>query len=529
MRLPGNLDLEKGQLLNARAENLLALPAFVPTEDEGRLVFVTMGGDLGFWVGASDGTSAFQRFVAGGAIGVYSVVNETVANGVTADLTVAASGTGAARGNVSKVVVSSAATSGQVRVRVFEDVGLTSLAYDAYFDMQNPQEDRLQTFFELDNSSADMYISITNLTGAGNDFTVTITTTAVQPVTTPPPPGDGSGVHSGVAGEGVDFDSLNGRLDVDLGTNEGLQLTGSVGSKKLGIKFAAGGGLTDSGSGAQLDSAVGLVKGTDQASITGLKAFSQFGFQPGASPGAPVAGSHAKGEIFMDSVLDQWLCTVAGTPGTWVFYGWKESLAGGAADGSSYTATITAGSFVDLEIVTTGRRGWIRKLNIWGADPAYAASNILSHPVRVICYPNENKHGREQIWSTNAEIRKTYLTAPASGGAGSFTASSVGGTNLDDLIRMRKAVGPLEEYQRVTNRNTGTLVVDVDETLVNSFATNDNVMFVTEIIDAPWRNNSGVGAQSQKIFLRFRNDHPTDDVVVGYELLLEEIGGGLPI
>jgi len=37
----------------------------------------------------------------------------------------------------------------------------------------------------------------------------------------------------------------------------------------------------------------------------------------GGTAGKPTTGAHAQGEISMDSAATLWVCTVAGTPGTW--------------------------------------------------------------------------------------------------------------------------------------------------------------------------------------------------------------------
>lgn len=38
---------------------------------------------------------------------------------------------------------------------------------------------------------------------------------------------------------------------------------------------------------------------------------------PTAVAGPPTAGAFIQGQIWVDSLLAQWVCTVAGTPGTW--------------------------------------------------------------------------------------------------------------------------------------------------------------------------------------------------------------------
>jgi hypothetical protein len=43
----------------------------------------------------------------------------------------------------------------------------------------------------------------------------------------------------------------------------------------------------------------------------------QLRLQPGGSGGKPAAGAHAKGELYMDSAANLYVCVKTGTPGTW--------------------------------------------------------------------------------------------------------------------------------------------------------------------------------------------------------------------
>jgi predicted nuclease of predicted toxin-antitoxin system len=147
----------------------------------------------------------------------------------------------------------------------------------------------------------------------------------------------------------------------------------------------------------------------------------------------------------------------------------------------------------------------------------------------IAAYPNENREGREQLWRTSWQLRKTYATAIASIGAAAVEVSDLGLANNDDLVRLRAAAGVTEEYQRVTGRDVANNEIDVDETLINALAINDNVMFVTEIIDAPVRNNSATPGEEFKVFLEIFNEDATQAVVVGYEVLMENVGGGIPV
>jgi len=523
MDVYGSIDLKKNQLIQARVENLTSLPMFVAGQDEGRLVLVTTGIDQGLWVGAIDGTSSFQRIQVGAPIIEYSETNQSIDDGDTTQFTTSAVGGSATRAFVSLVRISSSdVTSGQVRVQIFEDSGRSKRIYDAYFDMQqSPDEDRIPVYIEIDNSTGDLYFNITNLTGSDGTFDILIKTSATVPATTPPPPGNGSGINSGVAGNGISYDGINTRLDIDLDSDSGLQLVGSPGDQKLSIDTVVSGGIVKNASGIQLDQAVALVYSVNQNEITGRKQFSQFALTPSGVTGPPSSGTHIAGEFHMDDQLDVFKCIQDGTPGTWIFVGHKRETGGGLH--TSYTGTIAAGGSETVEITATGRRGIIRKLYVWGSDPA-RGTNEVNIPFSVICYPNENIEGREELWQVNGQVRKSYLTAGTAMGGDTLTLNDLLPTNLGDLIRIRAAAGPTEEYQRVLSRDTGASTATVQETLVNAASTNDICMFVNEYTGTlPWENNSGVGANFTKIYLRFINDG-TSDVILGYQVDFDSVG-----
>ena len=536
-----NIDMGKGQLVNARVENLSSLPAFIPGEDEGRLLYVTTGSDQGFWFGSQDGSSSFGRLLIGSQIGQYVASAVSINNGVTSNQTLSATNTPATKAYVAKVEITTAVSSGQFRIEMFEDVARSEKFYDAVFDLADPKSDRLPAYFELDNVTGDLYVDLTNLSGSNGTFTVNIKTAGVEAVTTPPPPGDGSGINAGVAGDGIEYNSSAARLDVDLLTNGGLQLTGSDGSKELSVKLQASGGLEENaGAGLRVDPTLVPLGGVDSNDITSRKAFSQFGLVPSGSTGAPTSGTHNAGEIHMDQNHDLYMCISTGTPGTWIFYGWKETRFGGNSDATNYVtaaggiglvaaaSNVAAGGNVVLEVPTSGRRGWIRKMNVWAVDQALAASEI-DIPFRIRAFPNENLAGREQLWSVAGQARKTYTSGSASSGQETVGVNDSNIANLDDLVRLHVKATPIEEFQRVIVRRVGPPELDMDENLVTSMVANDIVCFCTEYVNLPWRNNSGVGANSKKIYLQFVNDDAAQAVVFGVDLLFDEIGGGSPV
>lgn len=527
MRLPGNLNLEFGQLINTKQENLAALPAFIPGQSEGRIVYVTGGPDVGYWFGSDDGSNTFRRLNLSTTLVEYSLVGQSINNGATHQATLTPPSTVAAqKGLVVKVVVSSNLASGNITVRIHNNAGRTDLVYDSVFNLASLAPDKIPAFFELDNVSGNVYLEVVNNTGQNGTFSVTITTAGLVLVQTPQAPGSGSGINAGVAGDGIEYNAVDVRLDLDLSSTPGLELVGSSGSRELQVFTAPSGGLERHATGLRTDTSVLRTTG-DQTGVTGVKQFGQLAMTPSGITGPPASGAHVDGEFSMDQNNDVWLCITAGTPGTWVLYSWKESVAGGLAAGS-YTGSVAPGASVNLDLTFTGRRGWMRKMNIWAALSTFVQAD-LDIPFRVKCYPNENREERELLWAVSGQIRSTFITGAVGAGANIIPLNSVGGVNLDDLVRLRKAVGPLEEYQRVSVRSTAPVQVTVFETTVNSFVANDLFMAVTEFVNLPYRNNSGVPANQNKLFLKFHHDGPSSTIVFGYHVFVEEMGGGVPI
>lgn len=525
----GDLNLHGGQLIDVRAESVPNLPSFSSGNDEGRIVYVDSGPDIGFWFGSIFGGATFTRLTIGGVVATYTLTDQAINNGVTFSGTMTADTTAAKTADVVKVALSSDdITSGQVRVILYEDIGRASEFYNAVFDMADPQIDRIPAFFDVDNGDGDIYVDIINNTGSNGTFTLVLLTGGRILMNTNPAPGDGTGINAGVAGDGIVYNALDVRLDIELSPDSGLRLVGASGARKLEIFPTPNGGISTSVSGAEVDATV--LRTNAVATVDELISFQDsLSILPAATPGAPTSGTHAVGELYRDSNQDLWQCVAGGTPGGWVFFGFKEESFGGETDGSSYTGTITAGSSVVLELAMTGRRGWIRKLNLWGSNVAFASGDV-DVSMRVVAYPNENIEGREQLWMFSWQLRKTYATAIANVGASSIAVFDIGLANNDDLIRVRKLAGTdAEEYQRVTARDTLNNEIDVDETLINALAADDPVMFVTELINAPVRNNSVNPGDLHTIFLEIFNDDDTTSVIVGYDLLFEDQGGGIPI
>lgn len=526
MRKAGPLDLTNNELQRAKAQGYATLPSYTAADDNGRLIFVTAGVDQGYWLGKANGVESWTKMSIGTNETSWAVTNQTIADGVTFQTTLTSSLTPAPeKGIILKVLVSSTLGGGFMTVKLYNDTGRTDKIYEAQFDLASGLlSDSIPVGFGLDNSNGDLYIDITNNTGNSGDFDLTITGAGIIHVPSSAPPGTGSGINSGVAGDGVAYNSVQLRLDLDLDATPGLELNGASGVAKLRSKVDATGGISRTAAGLACDTTV--VRTTGNQVITGQKQFNQFMLTPAGVPGAPTSGAHSKGEFHMDSNGDIWQCTVSATPGTWVFFGWKEQDFGGNPDGSSYTGTISAGSTLDLELTGTGRRGMFRKSIFWGAAPAYAATNIDA-PFRVEAYPNENYLGQELLWTVTAQVRTSYMSGTETAPQTVIGMNSVGAVALDDLVRLRRlATTVAEEYGRVITRTPGDPSITLDEATVADFAANDPVMMATEVLGLYWKNNSGNPANAHKIYLRFYNDHPSQDLIIGYDMKLENIGGG---
>ncbi|MDQ3329023.1 MAG: hypothetical protein M3506_10945 [Chloroflexota bacterium] len=125
------------------------------------------------------------------------------------------------------------------------------------------------------------------------------------------------GHHLG-AGVGVVGDAAGASSAGMLGRNTNATGDGVRGEGKVGVHGKSG---TTGGN---------AVWGEGAASATGVRGSSASGyggyFSGGKAPlrlalsstaGKPTAGAHVKGEIYMDSAATLYVCTVAGTPGTW--------------------------------------------------------------------------------------------------------------------------------------------------------------------------------------------------------------------
>lgn len=524
MRHYGNIDYSGGQLQNAKSHTYAALPAFTVGQDEGRIIYVSTGSNLGFWVGADDGTSAWHYLPTSTVLAVYGVSGQSILNGATFSSTLTGAPAAAQKALIVKVVLSSTLAAGLIDVSIYNDAARTSLAYHRVFDLAGTLSDNIPAFFESDVSAGDLYVDITNNAGADGVFDLTITAAGVLLVQPPAPPGAGSGVNAGVAGQGISYDSINAWLDVELAGNPGLEFDGIAGAGRLRVKTDPAGGIARAAAGIQLDATVLRTTGAQDAA--GLKRFTTgAAIQPAGTSGPPAAGTWTAGSFYIDVNNITWVCMLGGTPGTWEQYSGIYHRIGGAVTGS-YTGTVVAGGSLTVELMaafTVGRRGTFRRFFVWGCPPAFAIGDA-SVAYHIEAFPNELLEGRARLWRVSGNAKYTYLTAPAGAGSTTLTVNSTVNVTADDLVRLHQAAGPLEEYGRISSLLGGPPRVVLGETTANALAANDFVMVVAESTNLYWQNDSAVPANYQKIYLRFTNDGASN-LIFGYSVMLEGLRG----
>lgn len=526
MRINGNINLGGGQTQYAKAHLYAALPAYSATTDQGRLIFITnIGADHGFWLGDADGSGTWNRMTMGTSETEWEISGIGIADGATLVTTVTASGPDfPEKGFITKVVLAADVGAGLTVVKIYNDVAQSDKIYEATFDLASGLlTDRIPVYFDVDNILGKIYISITNNTGVLATYDLMVEGVGVQMIPLTTPPGIGSGINAGVAGDGIAYNPVGPKLEVSLAATPGLEINAS----SLRAKVDAAGGIARAAAGLQCDASV--IRTTGSQSLAGIKGFDQLRMVPTGIVGPPVAGAHLMGEFSMDSDKNVWLCTVSATPGTWVFYGLLDSVSGGSAAGTSYTAACAALNKVDLSLTKTSRRGLIRKLIVWASADAVFTPTDFTVPFRVECYPNENYQGRERLWSISGSVDCTSLDGAAAAPATHIPLTATGGFVVGDLVRLRKLAGAdAEEYGRIITV-TPADSIDLDETTVNNLSAGDPAMTCAEFNALPWKNNSANPANSTKIYLRFWDDDGAQGVFFGYHLYCEEFGGGITV
>jgi hypothetical protein len=124
--------------------------------------------------------------------------------------------------------------------------------------------------------------------------------------------GEGNGIYAGVRGRHID------------GTGEGVRGEGTPGVRG---ESSRGPGVVGIAGAAGIAGVYGTTQGSTNAGVSGVNSNGYGGrFEggkaqllliPGGTVGRPTTGAHRQGELYMDSAGALFVCTAAGTPGTW--------------------------------------------------------------------------------------------------------------------------------------------------------------------------------------------------------------------
>ena len=526
MIISGTINLEGGQSQNTKAHTYANLPAFTVGLDEGRLIYVSIGIELGYWLGASDGTAAWQRLPVTTLLSTYTYTALAINAGISTTSTLAGYPTPCQKAFISKVVLTASIGAGNILVEIYNDIALTKRVYSRSFDLAALEDDVIPAFFESDVTIGTMYVVTTNNAGVNGVFDLAVTTAGVILVQPAAPPGSGSGINAGVAGQGITYDAVNSRLDVELAANPGLEITGGAPAGTLRVKVDPTGGIARAAAGVQCDATV--IRTTTAQSMAGLKTFSDSGIAltPNAASGPPVAGTWGTGSVYVDINNIFWYCTAGGIPGTWEHYSGNYHKIGGSLVGVSYTGNVASGGSTNLTTVVAfsmGRRGIFRRQFLWGGPNGFGVAEV-SIACRMICFTDENLYRRTQNFQSSVTIANTYTSGIVAAGSTSIAVNSTASFAVGDLIRLRAAAGITEEFARVVQILGGPNRLIVAENTVNALAANDMVMKVTEFNNLYWQNDSAVVANYEKIYFTFYNDG-ISNVNIGYEFMMEGLRG----
>jgi len=154
--------------------------------------------------------------------------------------------------------------------------------------------------------------------------------------------GDG-GVYVGVIGHSTTLDGIDG------------QTTAAGRSGVAGTDASTGGGVGVTGASTAGTGVAGT--STSGHGVVATGGLAPLLLTPAATPGAPTAGAHSAGELYVDSHGVLFQCTTAGTPGTWVPVVTTGALSLGEANAASATTSVTTSVGIGLAGATSADGG----------------------------------------------------------------------------------------------------------------------------------------------------------------------------
>ena len=391
------------------------------------------------------------------------------------------------KGIVARIQITSSVL-GQVILELFEDAARSDSRRIRTLDVDvttNPIS-YIPASFTSDDDSGTIYARVTNLTGGEADITVDADLYVIS------------------ATEDITIQIVSPELAVD----PGLELDGLN-----RVRVKAGDGIERDANGTNVDDTV--IRTTGDQSMAGIKTFtgSIVGLTPHASiSGPPTSGTHAAGEIFRDTDKLLWECTVAGTPGTWEFFGNHMDVF------SLNTGEVSPSGYVDIEFSTAGRRGVIPQFYVWAERVGTAEETEFDLPFRAEIFSRETMAGREIVWRGHGIARMVLSEAEALSGQTSIEVASIGSFFVGDFVHVGEGEvgsmpGGISEHSRIASIATGT--VDeffMSEEFVNTYATETPIHLITEFQGATWYNDTVTENEGHKLFLRLHNDDPAVNI-----------------
>jgi hypothetical protein len=461
--------------IDADDDDLFIKPDDILVDDPGRWVLISPGGGAG--VGTQQ--SAYQGVANG------------LADGVPEDIDVEAQvGELEVTLGLGFKIQLSATVAGLYKVELFEDAARAVKIATSMIDTSEDDTDSIPFGFRSDGDTGILYSTVTPMHGGADaDVVLNVKLFVVAAV------GEITQTTLAIAAAAV----------------PGLEQVGGLWRVKVNghIKLTALG----------IDVQDTVVVTDGDQDIAGAKRFSGIiGQTPHPTDaGAPTAGTYEVGDKHTDVDGREWRCLVAGTPGTWVFYGSELTIITG-----SVTTVAAAGGSEFVGIPMVGRRGIISRLRAWAEIAAQASFGVTG---RIRGFSKETGFGRDQLWpDLTTAYRKVQSAAAAAAGLTSVEVASLGDFNAGDLLFLDD--GTDTEINRLQGTLTAPLRFSLDDELLNNYAITSSILSVEEKGPLPWHNDSETGGEENKLFLEFINDDPTlalDEIF--YELVIENLGG----
>lgn len=398
------------------------------------------------------------------------------------------------RGIGQELLFTSAASSGQVTIELYQDSGRTEKVYEHVVDLSDSSTYKDYETFGFTNATAGtLYGTLScSAVSGGTTCDIEITASIISPTgspTAPPSP----------YGDGIEDDGT-GKPRVALATQSGLAFTsgdlyvrGDTTQPVYTQRTANGLYVT------------GAVDTTTNQSIAGTKMFEVCGLTPGTYAGPPTSGTHYVGAEAIDANNVKWRCYSSGTPGSWEL---ADNVLEETPVYSSSVASLTYGNVVNLEVDVTGNAGNCLWFRVWGRESS--GRSTLQIPFRVRIYETSDYYGRDMVWQGLGIMRQMPITYGLNPSVTQIVADN-SYIDVDEGLVVYESDSRFE-FARCSSRLS--LVVGIDEALADPYpwsSSTSSVLVVSEWNNVPWYNTDGNPSNRNKIFVEIRHDGQSGD------------------